>query len=149
MSLAAISFSASAVSSACARLSSAQGPAISANGRALPNFALPAETTALGAGFMASFMAGPWDPEARASTGVARALMGKRAIDISGAHRPLVAERHQNEQRLFERARALIAEGEERRRGRIEHDEIGLAARLKRADALVEIERSRPPRVAR
>jgi hypothetical protein len=43
-------------------------------------------------------MAGPWDPEARASTGVAYALMGKRAADASGAHRELVAERHQNEQ---------------------------------------------------
>jgi hypothetical protein len=70
--------------------------------------------------------------------------MGKRAADVSGADRPLVAERHQNEQRFFERARPRIAEGEKRRRGRVEHDEIGLAARLKRTDALVEIERTRP-----
>src|SRR5262245_11249689 len=97
---------------------------------------------------MASFMAGPWDPEARASTGVARAFMGKRAADVSGADRPLIAERHQNEQRLFERARPRIAEGEKRRRGRVEHDEIGLASRLKRADALRSRARA-PPCVAR
>ena len=66
--------------------------------------------------------------------------MGKRATDISGAHRPLVAERHQNEQRFFERARPRVAEGKNRRCRRVEHDEIGLAARLKRVDTLVEIE---------
>src|SRR3954471_8597402 len=44
-SRAAISFSAEATSSACARLSSWQGPAIIEIGRSLPNLTLPAVTT--------------------------------------------------------------------------------------------------------
>ena len=44
----AISFSADAISSACARLSSAHGPAISASGSALPKRTLPIATTELG-----------------------------------------------------------------------------------------------------
>src|ERR1044072_1193879 len=44
----AISFKADAISSACARLSSWHGPAISANGSALPKRALPIVTTGLG-----------------------------------------------------------------------------------------------------
>src|SRR4051794_23525774 len=46
--LAAISFSAEAISSACARLSIWQGPAISASGKALPKRALRTSTVALG-----------------------------------------------------------------------------------------------------
>ena len=56
-----ISFSASAVSSACARLSSAQGPAISASGKSLPKRAAPTATTGLGVGFMAAVMGGPYN----------------------------------------------------------------------------------------
>src|SRR3954447_6487019 len=41
----AISFSAAATSSACARLSSWQGPAMIEIGSSLPNFTAPAETT--------------------------------------------------------------------------------------------------------
>src|SRR5688500_16185383 len=44
-SLAEMSFSAVAISNACARLSSAHGPAITANGSALPNLTEPAVTT--------------------------------------------------------------------------------------------------------
>src|SRR5437764_1057816 len=47
-----MSLSAEAVSSACARLSSAQGPAISASGSALPNRTRPTLTTAFGAGWI-------------------------------------------------------------------------------------------------
>src|SRR5215471_8304006 len=43
-----ISFSAEAISSACARLSSAQGPAISAIGRVLPKDARPTLTIGFG-----------------------------------------------------------------------------------------------------
>src|SRR5664280_1979867 len=43
-----ISLSAAAISSACARLSSAQGPAISASGSVLPKRTAPIETVALG-----------------------------------------------------------------------------------------------------
>src|SRR6185436_4360423 len=49
-SLPVISLSAEAISSACARLSSAQGPAIRANGRSLPKRTLPTATVALGFG---------------------------------------------------------------------------------------------------
>ena len=45
----AISFSAAAISSACARLSSWHGPAISASGSALPKRTLPTVTTGFGA----------------------------------------------------------------------------------------------------
>src|SRR5580698_346305 len=45
---AAISFSADAISNACARLSSAQGPAMIASGRLLPIFTEPTVTTGLG-----------------------------------------------------------------------------------------------------
>jgi hypothetical protein len=44
------------------------GPAIKAKGKSLPNLAVPATTTALGAGLVASFMAGPCDRAAQAST---------------------------------------------------------------------------------
>src|SRR6476661_3272031 len=47
-SLAAISFSAEAISSACARLSIWQGPANTAIGRSLANVTLPIVTAALG-----------------------------------------------------------------------------------------------------
>src|SRR5213592_1457426 len=49
-SLAAISLSAEAISSAWSRLSSAHGPAIRASGRALPKRVAPTATVALGAG---------------------------------------------------------------------------------------------------
>src|SRR3954462_11821597 len=48
LSLAAISFSAEAISSACARLSIWQGPAVGAGGKALPKRALRTSTVALG-----------------------------------------------------------------------------------------------------
>src|SRR4030095_223992 len=94
-----------------------------------------------GAGVNWGSSGGPW--AAGWSRGCAGAFMGTRPADVSGADRPLVAERHQNEQRFFERARPRIAEGEKRRHGRAEHDEIGLAARLKRTEALVERESPR------
>jgi hypothetical protein len=50
LSLAAISFSADATSSACARLSSWQGPAMIEIGKALPNFADPTATIGAAAG---------------------------------------------------------------------------------------------------
>ena len=56
LSLEAISFSAEAISSACARDSSAQGPAIRASGRPLPKRAAPMVTIELGTGVTASFM---------------------------------------------------------------------------------------------
>src|SRR5262249_614610 len=65
-SLPAISLSAAAISSAWSRLSSAQGPAISASGSALPKRVAPTATTALGAGSTAMFILGgpcagtPW-----------------------------------------------------------------------------------------
>jgi hypothetical protein len=43
-----ISFSAAAISKACARLSSAHGPAITASGSVLPNFAVPTVTVVFG-----------------------------------------------------------------------------------------------------
>src|SRR3954452_13198351 len=52
-SRAAISFSADATSSACARLSSWHGPAMTEIGSALPNLTAPAETT--GAAVMSAF----------------------------------------------------------------------------------------------
>src|SRR3954451_2843190 len=52
-SRAAISFSADATSSACARLSSWHGPAMIEIGSALPNLTAPAETT--GAAVMSAF----------------------------------------------------------------------------------------------
>src|SRR3954453_12759639 len=52
-SRAAISFSADATSSACARLSSWHGPAIIEIGRSLPNLTAPVETT--GAAVMSAF----------------------------------------------------------------------------------------------
>jgi hypothetical protein len=48
---AAISLSAAAISSACARLSSAQGPAISESGNLLPKRTAPIVTVVLGASF--------------------------------------------------------------------------------------------------
>src|SRR4029078_7875046 len=65
----AISLRAGAVSSACARLSSTQGPAIIASGKPLPKRAFPAATTGLGVGRRAAVMAGPWGARLVASTG--------------------------------------------------------------------------------
>ena len=62
--------------------------------------------------------------------------------DIGRAHRAIVAKRHQNEQGLFEGARAPGSEGEQRRGVGIEHRDVGLAAYLKRADAVFEPERA-------
>src|SRR5579872_2080083 len=59
---AAMSLSAPAMSRACARLSSTQGPAISTSGNALPNRALPTATTELGLAAIALIAA---DHEAR------------------------------------------------------------------------------------
>src|SRR5580700_323020 len=50
-SRAAISFSAAAMSKACARLSSAHGPAIKVSGSLLPKRTLPTATTAFGSAF--------------------------------------------------------------------------------------------------
>src|SRR6187551_68797 len=65
----AISLRACAVSSACARLSSTQGPAIIASGKPLPKRAFPAATTGLGVGRRAAVMAGRWGARLVASTG--------------------------------------------------------------------------------
>src|SRR3984885_15914188 len=51
LSRAAISLSAAAMSKACARLSSAHGPAIRASGRLLPKRTLPTVTMAFGSAF--------------------------------------------------------------------------------------------------
>src|SRR5258708_32016311 len=50
-SRAVMSLSAAAISKACARLSSAHGPAIRASGRSLPKRTLPTATTAFGSAF--------------------------------------------------------------------------------------------------
>src|ERR1700722_1011426 len=65
-SRAAISFSAPAMSNACARLSSAHGPAISANGSLLPKRTLPTVTIGLGL-VVISVLAG--DHHRRAASG--------------------------------------------------------------------------------
>src|SRR6516164_214347 len=52
-----MSLSAQAISKAWSRLSSAQGPAISASGSLLPNRMPPTATTGLGAGSQQTFMA--------------------------------------------------------------------------------------------
>src|ERR1700735_2127156 len=51
LSRAVMSLSAPATSKACARLSSAHGPAIRASGRVLPQRTLPTATTAFGSAF--------------------------------------------------------------------------------------------------
>src|SRR5262249_38618977 len=56
----AMSLRAETISSACARPSSAQGPATSTSGRLLPKRAAPTATVALGAG--STFMAGDHAP---------------------------------------------------------------------------------------
>src|SRR5450631_4384478 len=55
-SRAAISLSAAAISRAWPRLSSAHGPAISANGRSLPKRTAPAATTEFGEGVSSTFI---------------------------------------------------------------------------------------------
>src|SRR5215469_10667454 len=52
-----ISFSAAAISKACARLSSAHGPAIKASGSVLPNFAVPTVTVVFGFALIIPFQA--------------------------------------------------------------------------------------------
>src|SRR6476646_3528012 len=132
--LPAISFSASAVSSACARLSSAQGPAMSASGKALPNRALPIVTAGLCAGFMAAVMAGPWGGKALRVNRLARVRESPR--HIAGARGAVVAKRHQHEEDIFQRAGTCRAEGEQRRGLRVKHH-----AHLQRADAVLKTER--------
>src|SRR5215469_1264619 len=76
-----MSFSAEAISSAWARLSSAHGPAISANGRSLPKRALPTATTGdlLGVASIAADHGGrgppgqPWFTQARQMPALRRA----------------------------------------------------------------------------
>src|SRR5580698_7892396 len=65
-SRAVMSLSAAAISKACARLSSAHGPAIRANGRLLPKRTLPTATTAFGSAFF-GVIAG--DHEGRSGSG--------------------------------------------------------------------------------
>src|SRR5580693_9036926 len=95
-SRAATSFSAPAMSKACARLSSTHGPAIRASGRSLPKRTLPMLTTAFGAvgcGFMAGdhegqggpgqpVRLGPWKPLQQSSEVVVHTrLYGAQAVD--------------------------------------------------------------------
>src|SRR4051812_26218207 len=65
---AATSFSADAISSACARLSSWQGPAINVNGKALPNLAEPALTIGFGSIMTRRTMQRGFDPVNHRST---------------------------------------------------------------------------------
>src|SRR6185312_6815560 len=65
----AISFSAAAISSACARLSIWQGPAISASGRVLPKRTAPMLTIGFGFWLKGSLAAGPCGASPVGSTG--------------------------------------------------------------------------------
>ena len=101
------------------RLSSAQGPAMSASGKALPNRALPIVTAGLCAGFMAAVMAGPWGGKALRVNRLARVRESSR--HIAGARGAVVAKRHQHEEDIFQRAGTCLAEGEQRRGLRVKH----------------------------
>ena len=62
------------------------------------------------------------------------------AICANGA---IVSKRHQDSQRLSNRARAAIAKGQERSCVRVKHDHVGFVSRRKRTDAVFECERAR------
>jgi hypothetical protein len=67
--------------------------------------------------------------------------MRKSSSDVSRLHGAIVAKRHQYEQRLLDRAHAACPKAKERRGIGMEHDEVGLAARLQRADAILKAKR--------
>src|SRR4029453_7174096 len=72
------------------------------------------------------------------------AVVRQPARSVGGAHRAIVAEGHENEQDLFDRAPPPGSFGEERRRSRIERHHVGIVSGLERSDAVPQPERSRP-----
>src|SRR3954447_8385162 len=64
------------------------------------------------------------------------------ARHIRGTNGAIVSKRHQDSQRLRDRARAAIAKGQERRCVRVKHDHVGFVARRECTDAVFECERA-------
>src|SRR5207248_7797606 len=97
-SLRLISLRAAAVSSACSRLSSAQGPAMSANGSALPNRTPPTVTAAFGAGSMARSIRIAPDHALQTGRGQRRADRSHTSPEYSWRlHQPALLDRRLDE----------------------------------------------------
>src|ERR1700743_3650412 len=71
------------------------------------------------------------------------AAISEFAGHVGRLYGPVVAERHLNEQRLFEIPCELHPVFDERRRFHVEHDDVGLHARRNAADLVFKVHRMR------